>query len=225
MKRTQLLQFVVAAGVILAGTVSTAQAAIVATGDVDPADPSTWNPLINAYIGKTGDGSVIVETSGSINCRSGYIGYGSGARGVVTMNGSGSTWVSNVDLFIGCSGIGDLTIVNGALVGNRDAYIGDASGSSGTVTVSGIGSKWNLSGLFRGSLGVGRSGVGMLNIDGGGSVKGTCFRPSVSWRSASSRRKTDQSPDFAYLLRVAGDELWSPEVKAEDLSRPLTGIP
>ena len=53
--------------------------------------------------------------------------------------------------------------------GNYGAYIGYQSGSTGVATVDGVGSTWTNNG----SLYVGNSGTGTLNIAAGGAVAAT----------------------------------------------------
>ena len=62
-----------------------------------------------------------------------------------------------------------LRIADGVTVASSTGYLGYNSGSTGTATVTGTGSKWTNSG----SLYVGYSGSGTLNIEAGGQVSNT----------------------------------------------------
>ena len=110
------------------------------------------------------DGRVIESTRG-------YIGYKSGATGVVTVNGAGSTWTTGSNLYVGLNGNGVLNITGGGVVSSDRGYIGRYSGSTGEVTVDGVGSTWTNNW----NLVVGDGGSGVLNITGSGlvSVAGT----------------------------------------------------
>jgi len=141
-------------------------AAITATGDVHPADPATWTSSTDAYVGKTGVGSVTVDGNSDVVLFWGYVGYSSGSTGVVTVDGAGSTWANDSELNVGHDGNGTLSIANGgAVVGNIFTNIGYESGSTGGVTVNGAGSTLTSLGLY-----VGLYGNGTLNITNGGAV-------------------------------------------------------
>ncbi|MBY3413118.1 autotransporter outer membrane beta-barrel domain-containing protein [Rhizobium laguerreae] len=60
-----------------------------------------------------------------------------------------------------------MTIQNGSSLTSLSARIGQGIGSNGIVTVTGAGSQWNISG---GTLAIGLSGDGILNIENGGQV-------------------------------------------------------
>ncbi len=141
-------------------------AAIYSTGDVDPADPSTWDSGTDALIGETGTGSVTADGSSDLVSRYGYIGVRSGSTGEVTIDGNGSTWNNSGRLDVGYQGNGNLNITGGGAVSCRDSYIGYKPGTTGEVTVDGAGSTWNNSG----KLILGVKGDGTLNIINGGNV-------------------------------------------------------
>ena len=146
------------------------QADITPSGDVDPTDHSWWIGggyiFTNAYIGKTGAGSVTVNLGSDLSSYYGLIGYYSGSTGVVTVDGSGSTWTNSSSLCVGRYGQGTLNITNGGAVSNSSGHIGDGSGSTGVVTVDGSGSTWTCGSW----LYVGYEGTGTLNITNGGVV-------------------------------------------------------
>lgn len=143
---------------------SVSQAAITTTGNVDPADPSTWTSNTTAYIGETGNGTMGITGGSDVIDKFGYVGFDDGSTGVITVDGSGSTW-NNDSLYVGVSGNGTLNITDGGAVSNDDGFLGFFTGS-GAATVDGPGSTWTN----RGDLYVGLLGNGMLNITGGGVV-------------------------------------------------------
>jgi len=149
----------------IAVTLSPARAAFTVSGDVVPANPSTWTSFTNGYIGNTSGGTLTVD-SGNLLSSWGYIGFGGSATGLVNISGTNSKWTSTYGVFVGGgSGSGTLNITNGGNVSGR-SIIGNNSGSTGTATVSGLGSTWTNSDY----LYVGCSGAGTLNITNGGNV-------------------------------------------------------
>jgi len=130
----------------IAVTLSPARAAFTVSGDVVPANPSTWTSFTNGYIGNTSGGTLTVD-SGNLLSSWGYIGFGGSATGLVNISGTNSKWTSTYGVFVGGgSGSGTLNITNGGTVSNAYGwgytYIGHNSGSTGAVTVSGTGTTW-----------------------------------------------------------------------------------
>ena len=128
----------------------------------DPLDLGSY-PLA---VGNTADGTLAIENSGLVSNGYGFIGYGSGSTGNVTVDGTGSMWTNSFLLFVGSYGRGTLNITGGGAVCNYSGYIGRESDSTGTVTVDGTGSTWTNDW----SLFVGCYGSGTLHITGGGEV-------------------------------------------------------
>ena len=143
-----------------------ARAGIGWSGDLDPADPTTWTSGTSAFIGKTGDGTLNIMGGSAVSNGYGRIGFTFGVTGLVTVSGAGSMWTSGYASYVGYGGSGVLNITNGGEVGNSTGHIGYNSGSTGEVTVDGVGSNWtNPYSLY-----VGYGGSGVLNITGGGAV-------------------------------------------------------
>ena len=71
------------------------------SGDLDPADPTTWTSSTDGYVGNTGEGMVQIENGSGIESMYGYIGRESSSIGEVTVDGSDSTWTNVADLHIG----------------------------------------------------------------------------------------------------------------------------
>jgi fibronectin-binding autotransporter adhesin len=145
-----------------------APAAIIATGDVDPATaPDTWTTSTWANIGLTGVGSVTVDNDSDLFSGNAYLGVNSGSTGVVTVSGAGSTWTNSQYIYVGAGGDGTLEITNGGVVGTKHTRMAYYGGSTGLVTVSGPGSTLtNSSNLY-----IGRIGDGTLNITDDGLVE------------------------------------------------------
>ena len=145
--------------IILAGVVmvSTVNADISVSGDIDPADPSTWTISTDTYIGHEQDGELIINNSGTAAANL-YIGYDSGAVGEVIVDSEGAllhsdcTWYH---LYAGFYGTGTLEITGGSEVNNFEAYIGYHTDSDGTVTVDGEDSLWGPGDLYAGNSGTG----------------------------------------------------------------------
>ena len=102
-----------------------AQAGIIATGDVRPADPATWTTSTYAYIGEFEAGSVTVDDDSDLVSANSYLGYYSGSTGVVTVSGVGSTWTNSGYLYVGRYPDGTLDITNGGAVNSTYGRIGD----------------------------------------------------------------------------------------------------
>ena len=133
---------------------------------------SKWTNRGDLNVGRSGNGTLIIETGGEVSNSSGYLGYSPGSTGVAKVTGVGSKWTNLGELRVGRSGNGMLTIEAGGAVSSGtintfSTYIGSGRNSTGKVTVTGAGSKWTNSG----NLYVGiSSGNGELTIDNGGLV-------------------------------------------------------
>ena len=91
------------------------------SGDVGPANPSTWIDSTTGYIGQSAAGALTVNGGSGLLSYDGYIGFGSGSAGTVTVDGNGSTWTNGGnDIFVGDFGGGTLRIVNGV---RRQQYL------------------------------------------------------------------------------------------------------
>ncbi len=146
------------------------------TGVVNIDGPgSTWTYGNGIYVGYFGSGTISITNGGSLVSQSPWntcIGFmtGTGAAGVVNVDGTGFNWTSNDTLYVGGgpngSGGGTLSITNGGRVSNTGGYIGYEPSSIGEAVVDGTGSAWTNSGI----LNVGYNGMGTLLITNGGSV-------------------------------------------------------
>jgi T5SS/PEP-CTERM-associated repeat protein len=138
---------------------------------------SKWTNTQDLYVSRDKDGALNITAGGLASSVNGKIGSGTGADGVAHVTGVGSKWTNSGQLFIGDTSetTGLLTIEAGAAVTNTNGIIGnegvfsDFPAAVGTVDVTGAGSTWTNNG----TLSVGRSGVGSLNIKNGGAVADT----------------------------------------------------
>jgi fibronectin-binding autotransporter adhesin len=144
-------------------TLSTVEAAIVPSGNVEPVE--TWTSSTTGYVGRTSNGSLIVNAGSAIQSYSAYIANNSGVSGTATVTGFGSKWTDTFDLYLGYRGSGTLRIEAHGQVSDSSGYLGYYSGSSGTATVTGFGSTWENT-----SLDVGYRGTGTLRIEASGQV-------------------------------------------------------
>ena len=149
--------------VLLSFAIST-QAAVTTTGDINPADPTTWTTSTNGSVGYSADGTMVINSGSSVSSSAGYLGYNSSVTGAATVTGAGSTWTSVNNFIIGRYGAGILTLVDGGTISNNYGTIGWLEGSVGTVTVdNGV---WNNVNELR----VGDYGTGTLTIANGGTI-------------------------------------------------------
>jgi T5SS/PEP-CTERM-associated repeat protein len=151
-------------------------AALTSSGNVEPSDLSLWHSNTHGYIGKTSDGSVLVDNGSSLVSNHGTLGYQLGAVGTATINGLGSKWTMANSLDVGRYGTGVLNIKAGGQVNNRFSYVGRYVGSSGAATVTGAGSKWTNTTI----LYIGFEGDGRLTVEDGGEVSTSTLFASLS---------------------------------------------
>lgn len=93
-------------------------------------------------IGFEDSGSLLITNGAVVNSFRGYIGYGSGSTGIVTVTGSGSVWSNSNSLILGEDGASELVITNGGAVYNSDAMLCASSDGTCSATVSGHDSLW-----------------------------------------------------------------------------------
>jgi T5SS/PEP-CTERM-associated repeat protein len=137
---------------------------------------SSWTCNGDLRVGYGGSGVLNITHGGTVTVPGystsghGYVGGMSGSAGTVTVDGIGSAWMIGDVLCVGGSGTGVLNITHGGSVSvyysYHPSYIGSGAGSSGTVTVDGTGSALKCAG----TLIIGNSGAGVLNITNGGLV-------------------------------------------------------
>ena len=147
--------------------ISAGQAAITCTGEVSPADPTTWSSTTYGYVGKTYTGTITVNGGSELLCYRGYLGYNSSANGTATVTGNGSKWTNSDFLYLGYSGTGTLYIgASAQMISPGGSVLGFNAYSTGNATLAGNGAKW----INGGELDIGTSGSGVLDIESGGLV-------------------------------------------------------
>lgn len=162
---------------------------ITTTGDVEPTDPATWDSQTTAYVGKTANGTMMVDGGSWVSSDTSYVGYSSGSNGNVNIDGEDSGWGIYHSLTIGSEGSGMLGVTNGAGVGCGDGVM---IGLSGAAIVNGAGSSLHGEGLYvDGTLDVTNGGevggmfstigsTGTVTVDGVGSTWNTSFDLTVN---------------------------------------------
>ncbi|MBN1910690.1 MAG: PEP-CTERM sorting domain-containing protein [Pirellulales bacterium] len=131
---------------------------------LDMSDPeTTWG----LGVGRTSHGSLTIRNGANVYSKYGRLGSEAGSNGVATITGAGSTWSTKQYLYVGRQGNGTLAILDGATVANEGlAYVGYAEDVAGKIVVSGPSSSWTN----QGSIYLGHSGTGTIDIRDGGTV-------------------------------------------------------
>jgi fibronectin-binding autotransporter adhesin len=131
---------------------------------------ATWTSPGDMVVSGTGAATLNITGGGTVSDTTAYIGSGFSAIGTATIGGGTgtATWTNSGEMFVGYNGNGTLNITGGGTVFDTNGSLGRFGGSTGTATVGGgTGtSTWTNSG----TLYVGRSGTGVLNINTGGLV-------------------------------------------------------
>ncbi len=65
-----------------------------------------------------------VQNGATVTSRTGYVGYNSTSRGVVTVIGAGAQWLMSDNLAVGVTGTGFLIIGEGGVVRNSLGFVG-----------------------------------------------------------------------------------------------------
>lgn len=147
---------------------SAVHAAVITSGELDPADTDSWATSTAVYIGYDSTGTLeITEASSVSNVRDAYLGYNADSVGTVIVDGDGSLWASRRNIYVGYNGTGTIAITNGGSVTSQCGMVGTRS--NGTVTIDGQGSSWvTTAGMYVGVEGY--EGAGSLAITNGGSM-------------------------------------------------------
>ncbi|WP_435895830.1 PEP-CTERM sorting domain-containing protein [Oceaniferula spumae] len=159
---------------IISGTYTPSQAAIVITGNTADGGSTNGQPGV---IGDDSAGSLTVDSGSDYTPETNIVfGRESTGEGTGVITGPGSTLVAGTDTFgdltIGDSGTGNLTVSDGASVSlfqSGNIWVGREAGSNGTLTVSGASqtATVNTGRLIY----IGESGTGTLNVESGGVVR------------------------------------------------------
>jgi T5SS/PEP-CTERM-associated repeat protein len=144
-------------------------AAIVPSGDVDPAYPGfdPWS-VGELVVGWDAQGTLTLTGGSEIVSDHVYLGYDYTGDGWVALSGINTAWDNVGEFWIGASGIGELRLDQGAWLRSDDILVAiDNEGwGEGRVAVTGTDS-W-LSAVDE--LQVGYTGVGVLLVEQGGTV-------------------------------------------------------
>ena len=97
---------------------------------------SKWTNTGTYKIGVNGIGTLNIINGGNVDC-TGYIGYNSGATGLVTISGAGSTWINSGDLYVGYGGTGSVTQTGGSISVAGTLYLGYDTTGNGTYNLNG----------------------------------------------------------------------------------------
>ena len=138
---------------------------------------SQWTNTSDLYIGRAGNGLLLVEAGGTVNNGAAFIGVMADSTGTATVTGNGSLWYCADDLYVGRFGFGRLVVEAGGTVSTATSFLGYAA--TGTASVSGTGSQW----ISADDLYVGRDGQAFLSVDDGGAV--SCASGLVGYSSGS----------------------------------------
>ncbi len=115
----------------------------------------------------TGNGTLLVQSQGTVESGDATLGNQAGAIGTATVTGLDSLWTVDGDLTVGNSGQGTLTLSNSAQITTTgDAILGSQSGSTGTATITDAGTQWQINGELK----VGDKGNGTMSVENGGLV-------------------------------------------------------
>lgn len=146
------------------------------------------------WVGRYGEGTMLIDNGGSVEGTSMRIGREVGGTGSLTVRGSGTSLdlIDPTDGFLwaGDEGNGEFLIEEGATVfAEGTVRLGVNSGSSGVGTVRGAGSTLTSDTWFR----IGDEGSGILNIEDGALVESASF-VSVSF-----------DPDAEGTVNISGE--------------------
>ncbi|MCF7674401.1 MAG: hypothetical protein K9M97_03600 [Akkermansiaceae bacterium] len=178
-----------------------AHAAVVVSGDVNPANTATWDDTSTwVYIGDTGNGSISADTGAVLNPYVTYLGNAASGVGEVTVSGAGTLWETTSSLAVGVNGHGTLNIENGATFSNTIGALGVAPGASGTVKVDGTGSVWTSTSTVH----IGSAGDGIVHLKNGGAMVTT----GQSFMGYNSGSKGDMMIDGSGSLWTSSGNIY-----------------
>ena len=182
-------------------TASIARSDVTWSGDLDPADPTTWTTAGNGYVGKTEAGSLTIDGGSGVLAYECYMGYDAGVNGDMTVTGAGSALTTSGGIGVGTFGTGSLNISNGGVVISPIGAVGLFVDGVGEVTVSGAGSTWAV----RHSLSLSPlGGVGKLHISDGALVLVGDDPATLPANTTHSLKIYDDGVDGTYITMSTG---------------------
>jgi outer membrane autotransporter protein len=137
---------------------------------------ASWTANNNLIIGETGSGIVNVTNGADLFTDGAILGGsapGNLGDGTVVVDGTGSTWQDTGRVFIGRYGTGTLELANGGTLASAGGLVANEAGSTGTVTIEGSGSSWTANGdgvAGRGTIQIGNLGNGTLIVRDSGTI-------------------------------------------------------
>ncbi|MDP0499604.1 MAG: hypothetical protein Q7P63_05840 [Verrucomicrobiota bacterium JB022] len=173
---------------------------------------SSWTSNGTVRVGDSGDGVLKILDGASATTQgnnSTMIAAGYNSTGAVTVSGADSLWTTNsLVVASGMNSTGTLDVLAGGQVKSTYGSVGAQSGANGTVTIDGAGSAWEVTG----SLSVGQSGNGWLNVTNGGSLStngdlsiGSQYSSSTALLTLDGGTVTSGGSFYADSSRVVGN--------------------
>ena len=144
-----------------------AGSATIDNGDTETVSNGDVFSSTSLYVGKTGEGTLAIDTGGQVQTTSTNVGYQTGATGLIAVTDIGSHFKAT-SLALGYNGHGVLDVTNGATVWTTGGYLGRNAGATGHATLDGSGTSWRSTGLN-----VGYWGDGTLELTDGASIQTT----------------------------------------------------
>ncbi len=112
------------------------------------------------------------------------LGSGAGGHGTAVITGPFSQLTTG-SLLVGNAGAGTMTVdTGGTFLNNGAAVIGNLTGSAGNITLDGATARW----IQTGSMVIGSSGAGTVNVTGGGSLNAVGQNVTVGSNAGSIGR-------------------------------------
>ena len=169
----KLITLFAIAGMVLA-LAPAAQAAITATGTLDPVATATWESGTVSQgafiaIGNTADGTVTVTAGSTLNITN----TGGFPDEITIGENTGASNLGKLDIQAG----GTVNVTMNAVNTMYFQVGGGASGSQGLINVIGAGAALNVDAQY---IQIGHNGNGEVVVDGGGVVNHTCTTPSTA---------------------------------------------
>ncbi len=155
-----------------------------------------------ALVGSAGTGTLTLQGGGTATAPGQLVpGTSAGSAGTVNIMGLGSSYTGSRSVIVGSSGVGSLNVLNGGLLqtgadpGGLSGSIGDQGAGVGTATVHG--GDWQAGGTLQ----IGASGTGTLNLLQTGTLESGAAVIGVSAGSTGTVAVTDPGSKWT----ISGD--------------------
>jgi T5SS/PEP-CTERM-associated repeat protein len=162
------------------GASSTGDGAVIVDGT-----GSTLQSAGTTVVGEVGAGFVRVQNGGLATATNTVVGASGGSFGWAIVDGSKSRLESSGATMIGNSGFGELDVQNGGTATAHETFIAANAGSYGTVNITGAGSTLQTTNLYVGGNAAGPGGIGVVNVNQGGSVVINAGGNAVVWSTGT----------------------------------------